>query len=97
MDATPFTSETAEQRTYLRFAKPLFATQMVLVAERRLSDVTLNETLSGYRMAVERDWSGAVLLAEHFPQVKTPQYDSPDEAILAWRQTSAARSRPSSA
>ncbi|WP_332287611.1 transporter substrate-binding domain-containing protein [Aquincola agrisoli] len=83
IDLTPFTAETASRRELLHFVRPLFSTQMVYVADRRLGDVTADARFSGYRVAAERLSTAAELLAEHYPQARVQHYDSAEQALLA--------------
>jgi signal transduction histidine kinase len=83
IDITPFASESAERLQYLRFAHPLFSTQMVYVADRRLTDVHADDQFAGYRVAVEKYSTSAELLHTRFPRVKVQEYDSAEQAVLA--------------
>jgi signal transduction histidine kinase len=83
IDMTPFASESASRRDYLTFVRPLFSTQMVIVADRRLGDVSADADFGGYRVAVEKESTGADLLAEHFPNVHPKVYDSAEQAVMA--------------
>jgi two-component system, NarL family, sensor histidine kinase EvgS len=83
IELTPFLSETASRRDYLRFVRPLFSTQMVYVADRRRGDVTADEGFAGYRVAVERQSPAAELLHERFPNAVVLEFDSPEKAVLA--------------
>lgn len=83
VDMTPFTSETAQRHAYLRFIKPMFATQTVVVADRRLPDLSMDETFSRYRVAVERESAAAELLRRHYPQALVQHFDTVEQAIVA--------------
>jgi signal transduction histidine kinase len=83
IDITPFASESADRLQYLRFVHPLFSTQMVYVADRRLTDVHADEQFAGYRVAVEKFSTSAELLQQRFPRVKVQEYDSAEQALLA--------------
>jgi signal transduction histidine kinase len=83
IDLTPFLSETSTRRAYLRYARPLFSTQMVYVADRRRGDVTADARFAGYRVAVERESPAAELLHQRFPKAVVSEFDSPENAVLA--------------
>jgi signal transduction histidine kinase len=83
VDMTPFAGETPQRLSYLRFAKPMFATQTVVVADRRLPDLSLDETFSRYRVAVERDSGAEEMLRQHYPEARLLAYESAERAILA--------------
>lgn len=83
IELTPFASESAGRNDYLRFVRPLFSTQMVYVADRRLGDVRPDATFTGYRVAVEKASTAADLLRERFPQAVVQEYDSAEQALLA--------------
>ena len=83
IDLTPFTSETPSRREVMRFARPLFSTQMVYVADRRLADVSAEAQFNGYRVAVEKGSTAAELLQARYPQVRLQDYDSAEAAVLA--------------
>jgi two-component system, NarL family, sensor histidine kinase EvgS len=83
VDLVPFTSESAERRKYLTFARPLFSAQMVYVTNRALTDVALDAQFSGLRVVVERGTGGEDVMRERFPQAKLVVHDNADRAILA--------------
>lgn len=83
VDMTPFTSESPQRRDFMTFVQPLFSTQTVVVADRRLSDLSLDESFSRYRVAVERGSTAADLLALRYPQAKVLPFDTVERAILA--------------
>lgn len=83
IDVTPFTSESPARRESMRFLRPLFSTQTVYVADRRLGDVDPASQFNGYRVAVERDSTAAELLAERYPTTRLQLYDSAEQAVLA--------------
>lgn len=87
VELTPFTSQSAERERYLRFVRPLFSTQLVLVADRRAADVTealaADPRLLGKRIAVERASTAAELLHERYPQADLHEHDSAEAALLA--------------
>lgn len=87
VDLTPFTSQSPEREQYLRFVQPLFATQLVLVADRRATDVSAaladDPRLAGKRIAVERLSTAAELLRERYPQATLQLHDSAETALLA--------------
>lgn len=63
----PLTSQSPERQRYLSFVQPLFATPLVLVADRRATDITGTRVavarLGGKRIAVERLSTATELLA----------------------------------
>jgi two-component system, NarL family, sensor histidine kinase EvgS len=83
IELTPFTTESAARHEYLSFVRPLFATQMVYVARRDLSDVSPQQGFSGYRVAVEKLSAAADLMRERFPQTPLREYDTSEQAVLA--------------
>lgn len=87
VDLTPFTSQSPEREQYLRFVQPLFATQLVLVADRHATDVSAaladDARLGGKRVAVERLSTAAALLQERYPQATVQPFDSAEQALLA--------------
>lgn len=83
IDVTPFTSESASRREYLRFVRPLFSTQMVYVADRALGDVNVDAHFSGYRVAVEELSTAADLMHDRFPTARVLEYKTSEQAILA--------------
>ncbi|MFZ2988612.1 transporter substrate-binding domain-containing protein [Ideonella sp.] len=82
VDLTPFTSESAERREYLRFSRPLFSTQMVVVADRRLGDVDGDSGFGTYRVAVERGSTAADLMHQRYPNTRLVEYDHVEKAVL---------------
>ena len=82
IELTPFTAETPERAEFLRFVRPLFSTQMVVVADRRLGDVSSDSDLTPYRVAVERGSGESVLMKKRFPQVKLVEYDHVEKALI---------------
>lgn len=82
VDVTPFTSESPARAEYLHFVRPLFSTQMVVVADRRLGDVTADSGFATYRVAVERLSTAADLMRERFPQTRLIEYDHGEAALL---------------
>ncbi len=83
VDVTPFTSESPSRAEYLRFVRPLFSTQLVVVADRRLGDVTGDSGFGTYRVAVERDSTAAELMHERYPQARVQEYEHVERALLA--------------
>ncbi|MBX3607355.1 MAG: transporter substrate-binding domain-containing protein [Piscinibacter sp.] len=87
VDVTPFTSQSPERERYLHFVHPLFATQLVLVADRRAADVSAalfeDPRLGGKRIAVERLSTAAELLRRRYPQAALQEFDSSEAALLA--------------
>lgn len=82
IELTPFTSETPERGEYLRFVRPLFSTQMVVVADRRLGDVSGDSGFARYRVAVERGSTAADLMRQRFPGTTLVEYDHLEKAVL---------------
>lgn len=83
IEFTPFASESASRREYLQFVRPMFSTQMVYVADRRLGDVSADAEFAGYRVAVEKLSTAADLLHDRFPHVRIQEYDTAEQAVLA--------------
>lgn len=83
VDMTPFASETPQRLAYLRFVRPMFATQTVVVADRRVPDLSLDDSFSRYRVAVERDSVADELLRERYPNARLQSYDTVEAAIVA--------------
>lgn len=83
VEMTPFVSETPQRLTYLRFVRPMFATQTVVVADRRVPDLSLDEGFSRYRVAVERDSVADELMRARYPGARVQAYDTVEAAILA--------------
>lgn len=83
IDMTPFTSESPQRQEYMTFVQPLFSTQTVVVADSRVPDLSLDETFSRYRIAVERGSAAAEVLARRYPQAKVLPFDTVESAILA--------------
>lgn len=87
VDVTPFVSQSAEREQTLRFVRPLFATQLVLVADRRATDVSealaADARLAGKRIAVERLSTAAELLQQRYPQAALREFDTSEQALLA--------------
>lgn len=87
VDVTPLTSQSPERERYLSFVQPLFATQLVLVADRRATDITdtlvEDPSLGGKRIAVERLSTAAELLQRQYPQAGLLEFDTPEQALLA--------------
>lgn len=83
VDLTPFAAESPARRELMRFSKPMFSTQLVLVADRRLADLSVDEQFSGYRIAVETGSTAAELLRLRYPRVTLLEYDTAEAAVLA--------------
>lgn len=83
IDLPPFAAESTARQEYLQFVRPLFSTQMVYVADRRLGDITEDTNFADYRVAVERLSTASDLLRERFPQVQPKGYDTAEQAMLA--------------
>jgi two-component system, NarL family, sensor histidine kinase EvgS len=83
VDLVPFTSESPERRQYLAFARPLFSAQMVYVANRALTDVSVDANFSNYRVVVEKDTGGEDVMRGRFPKANLKVFDNADAAILA--------------
>jgi signal transduction histidine kinase len=83
VDVTPFTSESPARAEYLHFVRPLFSTQLVVVADRRLGDITGDSGFGSYRVAVERDSTAAELMRERYPQARLQEYEQVERAVLA--------------
>jgi two-component system, NarL family, sensor histidine kinase EvgS len=79
----PFTSETESRRAYMRFVRPLFSTQMVVVTDRHIADVSPDAQFEGYRVAAERLSPAAELLRERYPKARLQEYDDAEQAVLA--------------
>lgn len=82
VDLTPFSAETPERADDLRFVGPLFATQTVVVADRRLGDVSADSGFAAYRVAVERHSSAADLMRTRYPQARLVEYEHAEKAVL---------------
>jgi two-component system, NarL family, sensor histidine kinase EvgS len=83
VDLVPFTSESPLRRQYLSFARPLFSAQMVYVANRSLTDVSVDANFSNYRVVVEKETGGEDLIRERFPKANLKVFDNAESAILA--------------
>jgi two-component system, NarL family, sensor histidine kinase EvgS len=83
IDLIPFTSETESRRAYMRFVRPLFSTQMVVVTDRRIADVSPDAQFEAYRVAAERMSTAAELLRERYPKARLQEYDNAEQAVLA--------------
>lgn len=83
IDLTPFAAESPARRELMRFSKPMFSTQLVLVADRRLADLSVDEQFSGYRIAVETGSTAAELLRVRYPRATLLEYDTSEAAVLA--------------
>jgi signal transduction histidine kinase len=82
IDVTPFTSDAPGRSEFLRFVRPLFSTQMVIVTDRRIGDVSGDSGFGSYRVAVERGSTAAQLMRERFPQARVVEYDHGEKALL---------------
>jgi signal transduction histidine kinase len=82
-DLTPFISASSERLQHLRFARPLFSTQMVWVTPRTLGDVVPDARFGGYRVAVEHGSTADEILSAEFPRTRLQRYDNPERALLA--------------
>lgn len=83
IDLIPFTSETESRRAYMRFVRPLFSTQLVVVTDRKIADVSPEAQFAGYRVAAERLSTAAELLRERYPKARLQEYDNAEQAVLA--------------
>lgn len=83
VDLTPFVAESPSRREALRFVRPLFSTQMVYVADRRVGELGPDALFGNYRIAVERLSTAAELMRERYPQAALVEHDTAEQALLA--------------
>lgn len=83
IDLTPFAAESPARRELMRFSKPMFSTQLVLVADRRLGDLSVDDQFSGYRIAVQAGSTAAEVLRLRYPRATLQEYATAESAVLA--------------